>query len=174
MWDTQAPTFTQSAATLAIPTQQATASVAFTQPATVSAVPAQPMEISPSQSQKSLRYCVICNTTRNQCLTKYPIPSSQIGEIQKKKKTLMNKTKKKKSKIGMAICKNEKNWKNKNLRTITIKPPTSSESTSTSDTKILTPQPSRTPVDRYSNPNSVTLEEGEEEDTFEDPLDEID
>ena len=60
---TQAPTFTQSTTTLAIPTQQATPSVTFTQPATVSAAPAQPTETSPNQSQRSLRYCAICNCT---------------------------------------------------------------------------------------------------------------
>ena len=44
---TQAPMFTQLAASVVMPTQQATASVTFTQSITVAAVSAQPMVTSP-------------------------------------------------------------------------------------------------------------------------------
>ena len=55
-------------------TQTATASVTFTQPTAATAAPAQPMKTSPTQSQKSTKYCAIFALTGKLCLTEYPIP----------------------------------------------------------------------------------------------------
>ena len=82
-----------------------------------------------------------------------------------------------KSKIGMVICKKQKQLEeqeleNNNHKTFQSSP--ESTSTSTLDTETCTPQPSKTHVDWYGNPISVTSEEGQKEDTSEDCIDEID
>ena len=76
--------------------------------------------------------------------------------------------------IGIVIWTNENNFEEQELKNSNNQIPKSSpKSTFTSDTGTLTPQPSKTLVDRYGNPISVSSEEGQKEDTSEDSLDEI-
>ena len=134
---TQAPTFTQQAAMVVVPTQLAASSVTFIQPGIDSAASAQPTVTSLNQSQMSPWYCAICMYTRKWCPTKCPMPlKSDWSNLEEEKHTTEQNKEEETEYWDSDLQKKKKELEEQELKNNKKDPQSSPEFTSTTEIEM--------------------------------------